>query len=59
MTHYWLRISGLPWTEVSEVKFVEAERAAGFYPKPGCGPVATAGFSSGVVEGKVTRDKGS
>ena len=31
--------------EVSEKEFIEVERAAGFYPKRGCGPVATGGFS--------------
>lgn len=35
------------WLEVTEADFVKAERAAGFRPKPGCGPVATASWSSG------------
>jgi len=34
------------WTEISEEQFIKAEHAAGFWPKPDCGPVATAGFSS-------------
>ena len=38
--------------EVSKKQFAEAERNAGFYPKGG-GLVATAGFFSGSVQGKV------
>jgi hypothetical protein len=53
---YWLRAKGTKWQEVDQGKFVEAERSAGFYPKAGCGPVATAGFSNGSVEGQVTYD---
>lgn len=34
------------WQEVTQERFVAAERAAGFIPKPGLGPVATGGFSS-------------
>lgn len=41
------------WTEVTQEEFIKAERAAGFHPKWGCGPVATAGFTSGMVSGKV------
>ena len=44
------------WEEVTEEEFAEAERSAGFYPKPGCGPVATGGFSDGSVEGEVRND---
>mgnify|MGYP001562460708 CR=1 FL=1 len=51
---YWLRVSGLPWQEATLEQFVQAERGAGFRPKPGCGPIATGGFSSGSVEGRVT-----
>ncbi len=51
---YWLRISGLPWHEATREQFVQAERSAGFCPKPGCGPVATAGFHSSGVEGRIT-----
>lgn len=39
------------WQEVTEQEFVNAERAAGFYPKPGCGPVATGSFSAGGQRG--------
>jgi hypothetical protein len=53
-TRYWLRISGLPWQEASRDQFVAAEHRAGFYPNPGCGPVATGGFGSGPIEGRVT-----
>jgi len=41
------------YEEVTEVQYIEAERAAGFFPKPGCGPIATGGFSRGSVSGKV------
>lgn len=40
------------WQEVTEDQFVNAERGAGFRPKPGCGPVATGGFSSGGQSGR-------
>jgi hypothetical protein len=40
------------WQEVTEQEFVNAERGAGFYPKPGCGPVATGGFSAGGQRGR-------
>lgn len=39
------------WQEVTEQEFVAAERGAGFYPKYGCGPVATGGFSAGGQRG--------
>jgi len=39
------------WQEVTEEEFVAAERGAGFYPKHGCGPVATGGFSAGGQRG--------
>lgn len=32
------------WQEVTQEEFVAAERGAGFYPKHGCGPVATSSF---------------
>jgi hypothetical protein len=42
------------WIEVTEAGFAQAERNAGFFPKYGCGLVATAGFFSGNgIEGKV------
>lgn len=41
------------YQEVTQEEFVQAERSAGFRPKPGCGPCATAGFSSGSISGKV------
>lgn len=41
------------YREVTEDQFVTAERQAGFYPKPGCGPVATSGFSGHGVSGQV------
>lgn len=40
------------WQEVTQEEFVNAERAAGFRPKPGCGPVATAGFAAGSIKGR-------
>jgi hypothetical protein len=39
------------WQEVTEQEFVNAERGAGFRPKPGCGPVATGAFSAGGQRG--------
>lgn len=39
------------WQEVTEAEFANAERGAGFYPKPGCGPVATGSFSAGGQKG--------
>lgn len=51
---YWLRISGFAWQEATQDQFVNAERACGFYPKFGCGPVATGGFSNRSTEGRVT-----
>ncbi len=52
-TRYFLdRVGENPlWLEVTEEDFVKAERLAGFRPKPGCGPVATASFSDGSVRG--------
>lgn len=44
------------WVEVSQDEWIAAERAAGFRPKPGCGPLATGGFSSGNVSGTYTTD---
>ena len=45
------------YTEVTEKEFVRAEGAAGFHPKPGLVPVATGGFSSGNISGKVEYTK--
>lgn len=39
------------WQEVTQEEFVAAERGAGFYPKHGCGPVATSSFSAGGQRG--------
>ena len=41
------------WGEATQQQFVAAERAAGFHPKAGCGPVATGGFSGGGVRGRI------
>ncbi|MCB9802943.1 hypothetical protein H6761_02915 [Candidatus Nomurabacteria bacterium] len=51
---YWLRVGKLPWHELTREEFVRAERNAGFRPKPGCGDLATDGFSSGNVQGRIT-----
>jgi hypothetical protein len=51
---YWLRIDTLPWQKATEEQFVKAERNAGFFPKPGCGEVATGGFSGRATEGRIT-----
>jgi hypothetical protein len=49
---YWLRAteSGF-YSQVSLEQWCQAERGAGFHPKPGCGPTATGGFSSGGLSG--------
>jgi hypothetical protein len=44
---YYLSAFGIE-KEVTEEDFIRAEREAGFYPKHGCGPVATGGFGTGV-----------
>jgi hypothetical protein len=41
------------WRQVTEDEFIAAERRAGFIPQAGCGPIATAGFGDGKVEGKI------
>ncbi|MCC6934222.1 MAG: hypothetical protein IT406_00800 [Candidatus Yanofskybacteria bacterium] len=51
---YWLRLPGLPWREVSRERYIEVERNAGFRPKPGLEPPATAAFSNGIVAGTTT-----
>lgn len=52
-SRYFLKLGNAPEQEVTEEVFIRAERSAGFSPKPGCGPVATAGFSAGEVSGRV------
>jgi hypothetical protein len=46
MERYFVKIDDKPEREVTAEEFVRAERDAGFHPKPGCGPFATAGFGS-------------
>lgn len=41
-----------PWREVSQSEYLAAERAAGFRPKPGCGPYVTGSFSHGEMRGR-------
>lgn len=42
------------WREVTQDEYIQAERVAGFHPKPGCGPFATAGFHGpNGVEGRL------
>lgn len=50
---YYLKCGDGAERKVTQDEFVRAERTAGFRPKPGCGPVATGGFSSGVLAGRV------
>lgn len=61
MDTYFLRVAGIDaaWQEVTQEQFVKAERAAGFHPKPGGGPVATHGFSNGAIEGRVSAHQSS
>lgn len=41
------------YTEVTKEQYIEAEEGAGFFPKPGCGDVATDSFSGHGIRGKV------
>lgn len=50
---YFLRFGNGPEREVTEEEFIAVERSAGFYPKAGCGPLATGGFSKGDVSGRI------
>lgn len=50
---YYLSILGKEPIEVTQEEFIQAERSAGFRPKPGCGPVATGGFGSGIISGSI------
>ena len=56
MERYWLQKGGSPWREVTRKEFISAEEDAGFRPKPGCGPLATSGFSSNGIAGKITHE---
>lgn len=42
---YFITEGNTPEREVTQEEYVRAERSAGFHPKPGCGPTATASFS--------------
>jgi hypothetical protein len=52
-SRYYLQLGNGPEREVTESEFIAAEQACGFYPKVGCGPIATSGFSMGDVHGRV------
>jgi hypothetical protein len=56
---YYLKIGqGMPWREVTEERYVEAEREAGFYPKanmPKDKP-CTSSFSANNIHGKIRYD---
>lgn len=55
-SRYFLKYGEQDEQEVSEAEFIAAERSAGFIPKSGCGPLATAGFSTsahGGVTGRI------
>jgi hypothetical protein len=41
--------------ETDAAGFIQLERSCGFRHKPGCGPFATGGFSSGKREGRIER----
>ena len=41
------------WQEVTKEDFVLAERSAGFRPRGGGDGMATAGFTSGALQGKI------
>ena len=42
--------------ETDAAGFIAMEARCGFRPKPGCGPFATGGFSSGDREGRIERE---
>lgn len=46
VTHYFLTHAPLGEEEVTEQEFIQAERAAGFFPKFGSDGPATGGFSN-------------
>jgi len=50
---YFVKDGEGPEREVTQDEYVATERSAGFRPKPGCGPEATASFSSGRLSGRV------
>lgn len=48
---YYLTENRSPEREVSAEEWLAAERAAGFVPKPTCGPFATGGFGKTYPDG--------
>ena len=50
---YWVQVGENPEQEVSREDFIKLERSAGFRSKFGPNEVATAGFSTGVLKGRV------
>lgn len=54
---YYLSVAGSDYQEVTQEQFIRAEEGAGFHPKKGCGPVATAGFSGNSISGKIEYEK--
>lgn len=57
LEEYWVAVAlpDAPWMQVTQEDYVRLERAAGFRPKPGHGPVATSAFSGGGVRGQTWR----
>lgn len=53
MDRYFITLGNEPEKEISQAEFIRWESQAGFRPKPGCGPVATGGFTSGMIKGRV------
>lgn len=53
MDKYFIEVKGFGEKEVTKEEFIKFERQAGFRPKNGCGDVATGGFCSGSISGRV------
>lgn len=52
MYRYYLSTDIHEEKEVTQEEFIKFERNLGFFPKPGCGPVATGGFSKNGINGR-------
>jgi len=50
---YEVRVAGTKWQKVSEKKFIATEKSCGFHSKFGPDSVATGGFSSGNIGGRI------
>lgn len=46
MYRYFVKTDVHEEEEITQEEYIKFERAAGFYPKPGCGPVVTGFFGA-------------